>query len=97
MDGMDIVKTLASRGFIVEPDALEAIKNSDPGTLDRLLSSIDPSALTISKEDVARLKARKPLKVLSDITNNSTCIGDYDEFVGYFRDRYGRLGDDDAP
>ncbi|WP_428982131.1 DNA-directed DNA polymerase II small subunit [Methanocella conradii] len=92
MDGMDIVKTLASRGFIVEPDALEAIKNSDPGTLDRLLSSIDPSALTISKEDVARLKA-PCVKVLSDITNNSTCIGDYDEFVGYFRDRYGRLGD----
>ena len=31
-------------------------------------------------------------KVLIDITNNSTCIGDYDEFVGYFRDRYSRLG-----
>jgi DNA polymerase II small subunit len=93
MDGMDIVKALASKGFMVEPDALEAIKGSDQGTLDRLLSSIDPSTLTISREDVMRLKARKPLKVLSDITNNSTCIGDYDEFVGYFRDRYGRLGD----
>ncbi len=33
------------------------------------------------------------LKIVSDITNNSTCIGNYDEFVGYFRDRYGRLGD----
>jgi DNA polymerase II small subunit len=93
MDGMDIVKALASKGFMVEPDALEAIKGSDQGTLDRLLSSIDPSTLTISREDVMRLKARKPLRVLSDITNNSTCIGDYDEFVGYFRDRYGRLGD----
>ncbi len=97
---MEIVKTLASRGFMVEPEALEAIQGSDPGILDRLLSSLDPAALTISRDDVARLTARQgtpvkrpSLKVLSDITNNSTCIGDYDEFVGYFRDRYGRLGD----
>jgi DNA polymerase II small subunit len=31
--------------------------------------------------------------VLRDITNNSTCIGDYDEFVGYFRYRYAALGE----
>lgn len=95
MDGMEIIKTLASRGYVVEPDALEALKNSGPGILDRLLSSLDPLALTVSKEDVARFEARKrpAVRVTSDITNNSTCIGDYDEFVGYFRDRYGRLGD----
>ena len=31
--------------------------------------------------------------MLRDITNNSTCIGDYDEFVGYFRYRYAALGE----
>jgi DNA polymerase II small subunit len=31
--------------------------------------------------------------VVSDITNNSTCIGDYDEFVGFFRNRYAKLGE----
>jgi DNA polymerase II small subunit len=96
MDGMEIVKTLASRGYMVEPDALEALgSNCDPRVLDRLLAGLDPAALTVSADDVARVNARKhlPLRVLSDITNNSTCIGDYDEFVGYFRDRYGRLGD----
>jgi len=105
MHGMEIVKALASRGYMVEPDALDALgKDPDPGILDRLVSSLDPAALTVTRDDVARSirpvdaaarpAARKPaLRILSDITNNSTCIGDYDEFVGYFRDRYGRLGD----
>jgi len=105
MDGIDIVKTLASKGYMLEPEALDLLEKAhDPGILDRLLSSMDPAALTISGDDVARLQAnplqatpvaRRPatLKIVSDITNNSTCIGDYDEFVGYFRDRYGRLGD----
>ncbi|BAI63070.1 family D DNA polymerase small subunit [Methanocella paludicola SANAE] len=104
MDGIEIVKALASKGYMVEPDALDALgRDPDPGILDRLVSGLDPSALTVTRDDVARSlragniaeqTARKPaLRILSDITNNSTCIGDYDEFVGYFRDRYGRLGD----
>jgi DNA polymerase II small subunit len=31
--------------------------------------------------------------ILKDITNQSTCIGEYTEFVQYFRDRYSSLGD----
>jgi len=33
------------------------------------------------------------IDVLSDITNQSTCIGEYEEFVQYFRDRYTRLSE----
>lgn len=33
------------------------------------------------------------VRVISDITNNSTCIGNYDEFVGFFRNRYAKLGE----
>lgn len=100
---MDIVKALASRGYMVEPDALDALgKDPDPVMLDRLVSSLDPAALTVSRDDVARSRRtaaprpeapRPSLRIVSDITNNSTCVGDYDEFVGYFRDRFGRLGD----
>ncbi|HTX44233.1 MAG TPA: DNA-directed DNA polymerase II small subunit [Methanocella sp.] len=96
MDGMEIIKTLASRGYVVEPDALEALGGDcDPRVLDRLLSVMNPAALTVSADDVARVKGHKrpQLKVLSDITNNSTCVGDYNEFVEYFRDRFSRLGD----
>ena len=31
--------------------------------------------------------------VLKDISNQSTCIGEYTDFVGYFNDRYTLLGD----
>jgi DNA polymerase II small subunit len=31
--------------------------------------------------------------ILKDITNQSTCIGEYTEFVQYFRDRYSSLGE----
>jgi len=33
------------------------------------------------------------LEVLSDITGRSTCVGEYQDFVRYFRDRYGKLRD----
>ena len=33
------------------------------------------------------------IDILSDITNQSTCIGEYEEFVQYFRDRYSRLSE----
>jgi len=34
-----------------------------------------------------------PVTVLKDISNQSTCIGEYTDFVGYFKDRYTLLGD----
>ncbi|MCZ7381634.1 MAG: DNA-directed DNA polymerase II small subunit [Candidatus Methanoperedens sp.] len=34
-----------------------------------------------------------PVTILKDITNQSTCIGEYTEFVHYFRDRFSSLGD----
>jgi len=33
------------------------------------------------------------LDVISDITDQSTCIGEYREFVDFFRNRFSRLGD----
>lgn len=33
------------------------------------------------------------VNILSDISNESTCVGEYSEFVRYFRDRYTRLSD----
>ncbi len=51
MDSIGIVKALASKGYMVEPAALDLLENnSDPGILDRLLSGIDPDALTISRK-----------------------------------------------
>jgi DNA polymerase II small subunit len=38
-------------------------------------------------------KTANPVKVISDITNQSTCVGEYMEFVQYFRDRYSKLSE----
>lgn len=35
----------------------------------------------------------RPVVILSDITNQSTCIGEYTEFVHYFKHRYSLLAD----
>ena len=34
-----------------------------------------------------------PVSILSDITDNSTCVGEYMEFVQFFRNRYSRLSE----
>lgn len=119
MAGMDIVKTLASKGYMIEPEALDLLRRSKnpQSILTRLLQSMDPMAFMVSKSDVLKATAEPnvpcvvppkvdrqasafklhtyddDVRVLMDITNNSTCIGDYDEFVGYFRNRFSRLGD----
>jgi len=44
-------------------------------------------------EGVRYLPGRNPVTVLSDITGHSTCVGEYMQFVQYFRDRYSRLSE----
>lgn len=44
-------------------------------------------------EGVRHISGRNPVTVLSDITGHSTCIGEYMQFVQYFRDRYSRLSE----
>ncbi len=34
-----------------------------------------------------------PISVISDITDNSTCVGEYMEFIQYFRNRYSKLSE----
>lgn len=48
------------------------------------------------KKDPTPIKNKileSPVTILKDITNQSTCIGEYTEFVQYFRDRYSSLGE----
>ena len=68
------------------------------GTAALRVSAIAPVAATATAPAPAVAHARsdgkaREVRVLSDITNNSTCIGDYDEFVGFFRNRYAVLGE----
>lgn len=44
-------------------------------------------------EEVRYIQGPNPVTVLSDITGHSTCVGEYMQFVQYFRDRYSRLSE----
>jgi len=51
------------------------------------------SDITIQKAKIPIKHRESPVTILKDITNQSTCIGEYTEFVQYFRDRYSSLGE----
>jgi len=40
-----------------------------------------------------KIAVSNELEVLSDITGQSTCEGEYDDFIRYFRDRYAKIKD----
>lgn len=44
-------------------------------------------------EGYRHFPGKNPVTVVSDITGHSTCIGEYMQFVQYFRDRYSRLSE----
>jgi len=44
-------------------------------------------------EEYIHFPGMNPVTVISDISGHSTCIGEYTQFVQYFRDRYSRLSE----
>lgn len=58
-------------------------------------SSISGKTLSSSSrnEGYRHIPGKNPVTVISDITGHSTCVGEYMQFVQYFRDRYSRLSE----
>ncbi len=73
--------------------------NSLPSSPSNRISRENPSlsifgkALSSSSCDKVQrsFSGRNPVTIISDISGHSTCIGEYMQFVQYFRDRYSRL------
>jgi len=73
--------------------------NSLPSSSSNRISRENPSlsifgkALSSSSCDKVHrsFQGRNPVTIISDISGHSTCIGEYMQFVQYFRDRYSRL------
>lgn len=55
--------------------------------------SVTGSLRTHGSKPASGHPGSNPVTVLSDISDNSTCVGEYMEFVQYFRNRYSRLSD----
>ncbi|AAM03491.1 DNA-directed DNA polymerase, subunit 1 [Methanosarcina acetivorans C2A] len=85
----------------VERPASSFFGNTNPSSasknalrIDSLFSNQKNSFSSSSRDEGVRyLPGRNPVAVLSDITGHSTCVGEYIQFVQYFRDRYSRLSE----
>ncbi|RXA18753.1 DNA-directed DNA polymerase II small subunit [Methanosarcina sp. MSH10X1] len=57
-------------------------------------SSVSGNGLfSVSRDEYKHYPGKNPVTVISDITGHSTCVGEYTQFVQYFRDRYSRLSE----
>lgn len=107
METGEIIQMFAESGFQIDPGALDVIKNSSPESIRDVLKSIDSSVMVVGIEHLTQSPGKVPeqvriekhdalpepdVAVLKDITNQSTCIGEYTDFVQYFKDRYNSLG-----
>ncbi|WP_440954041.1 DNA-directed DNA polymerase II small subunit [Methanosarcina sp. Mfa9] len=69
-----------------------------PASRDRPFSAVSSGRASASSSSsptsvVRSIGGPNPVTVLSDITGHSTCVGEYMQFVQYFRDRYSRLSE----
>jgi DNA polymerase II small subunit len=61
---------------------------------DRSFSTSERGSASDSKDEGYRIyPGSNPVTVISDISGHSTCIGEYMQFVQYFRDRYSRFSE----
>ncbi len=106
METGEIVQAFNESGFQIDPHALEILKTSgSPQLIEKILNSIDSSVMVVGAEHILAItknekisKKKKRTKsqeviVLSDITDNSSSIGEYTDFVQYFRNRYALLSE----
>jgi DNA polymerase II small subunit len=103
METGEIIQIFAESGFQVDPQALNILKSGSLERIQDVLESIDRSVLVVGTEhiriaEIARseivenLNDINPVVILTDITNQSTCIGEYTDFVQFFKHRYSILG-----
>jgi len=75
-------------------------ENSFPSSPSNRIFRTDPSSsisgrglFSDSRDEYKHYPGKNPVTVVSDITGHSTCVGEYMQFVQYFRDRYSRLSE----
>ncbi|MCX9087015.1 MAG: DNA polymerase II small subunit, partial [Candidatus Methanoperedens sp.] len=89
-----LVKEMDSSVLVVGIEHIRPL-TQDPMPKTISLPSYIPQ-IPVQVQDAIQVKIRNresPVTILKDITNQSTCIGEYTEFVQYFRDRYSSLGE----
>ncbi len=95
-----IVQRFAEYGYQINPDAASLITRygATDEVIQNIIESLDESVLVVGPDHLNAIKEEEKqkapdVKILKDITDISTCVGNYEEFVCYFRDRYSRLSE----
>jgi DNA polymerase II small subunit len=80
--------------FFGHPGSPSVSSSNRVSSADSLFSNQGNAFPSNSRDEGVRyVPGRNPVTVLSDITGHSTCVGEYMQFVQYFRDRYSRLSE----
>jgi len=99
MNEIEVVQQFAEAGYQISPKAASRISGCNGHAKDiinRVIKSLDDSVLVVDVNHIQReIKEVDEVEVniLSDISEQSTCIGEYEEFVQYFLNRYSRLSE----
>ncbi|MEM3852084.1 MAG: DNA-directed DNA polymerase II small subunit [Methanomassiliicoccales archaeon] len=101
----DILKIAAAKGVLIEPDLLREI-NSNEERRKQLLAMLEAGEslpLVIGSEDITLNRGAEAervgrimslpseIKIVKDVTGNSTTTGNVSDFAKYFTDRFRRL------
>lgn len=101
MNEIEVVQQFAEAGYQISPKAASIISGCNGHAKDiinRVIKSLDDSVLVVDVNHIESIQSPElqdeaKLNILSDISEQSTCIGEYEEFVQYFRNRYSRLSE----
>lgn len=84
----------SSSSFIGNENALLSSPSNTISRTDPFSSIAGRGSSSSSRdEEYIHFPGMNPVTIISDISGHSTCIGEYTQFVQYFRDRYSRLSE----
>lgn len=88
----DVLESVNSSVFVIGKEHIPAFVTSGR-QMPETSGAPEIKAITGPVAPGGRSITSPPVTILSDITDHSTCIGEYMDFVQYFKDRYALLGD----
>lgn len=79
--------------FFGQENSLSSIPPNRSFRTEPSSSTSERGIFSSSIDEYKHYPGKNPVTVVSDITGHSTCVGEYMQFVQYFRDRYSRLSE----
>ncbi|AKB45850.1 Archaeal DNA polymerase II small subunit [Methanosarcina sp. Kolksee] len=79
--------------FFGQENSLSSIPSNRSFRTEPPSSTSERGIFSSSIDEYKHYPGKNPVTVVSDITGHSTCVGEYMQFVQYFRDRYSRLSE----